>query len=83
VLRPVLSADTSKLPAFVGMPIADGGYLLVRISKVTQGNLKQEQASQATERVASLMGAAQYEAYVASLRQHADIELNQKNLERK
>jgi len=83
VLRPVLSADTSKLPAFVGMPVADAGYLLVRITKVTDGGLKPDQVSQAAERAAGLMGAAQYEAYVASLRQQADIEVNQKSLERK
>lgn len=83
VLRPVLSADTSKLPAFVGTPVADAGYLLVRITKVIEGGLKPDQVSQAAERAAGLLGAAQYEAYVASLRQQADIEVNQKNLERK
>lgn len=82
VLRPVLSADVSKLPAFVGMAVADSGYLLVRISKVVEADPK-EQAAEASQRTAGLLGAAQYEAFVASLRKQADIEINQANLEKK
>jgi peptidyl-prolyl cis-trans isomerase D len=83
VLRPVVSADAARLPAYVGMPVADEGYLIVRISKVIEADPKQQQAGQVDNRVAALLGGSQYEAYVASLREQADIEINQKNLERK
>jgi peptidyl-prolyl cis-trans isomerase D len=74
VLRVIVSADVSKLPAYVGMPIPDSGYALVRISKVTDADPK-EAGPESEQRLAQLFGAAQYEAYVASLRSRADIEL--------
>lgn len=81
VLRQVMSADPSKLPAYVGAPAGDGGYLLLRVTKVIEADPKQLQ--EAGNRPAALLGAAQYDAYVASLREQADIEINQKNLEKK
>ncbi len=82
VLRSVVTADVSKLPAYVGVALPETGYLLVRISKVIESDPKQ-QAQEATGRAAGLLGAAQYEAYLASLRQQADVSINQANLERK
>jgi peptidyl-prolyl cis-trans isomerase D len=81
VLRPVMSADVSKLPAYIGLPVADAGYMLVRVSKVVEGDPKQ--AGDAVPRAANLAGAAQYEAYIASLRRQASVEINQANLEKK
>jgi peptidyl-prolyl cis-trans isomerase D len=81
VLRPVMSADATKLPAYVGLPVADAGYMLVRISKVIEGDPKQ--GGDPVPRAAALSGASQYEAYVESLRKQADLSINQANLERK
>lgn len=81
VLRPVMSADASKLPAYIGLPVADAGYMLVRVSKVMEGDPKQ--GGDPVPRAAGLAGAAQFQAYVASLRKQADISLNQANLEKK
>ena len=78
VLRQVMSADAGKLPAYVGVPAADSGYLLLKVSKVIEGDPKQ-----AGNRPAALLGAAQYDAYVASLREQADVEINQRNLEKR
>jgi peptidyl-prolyl cis-trans isomerase D len=82
MLRQVVSADTAKLPAYVGVPIPDGGYALLRISKVIEEPAKAGDP-QVTARAAQLYGAAQYQAYVESLRERADIEVNSKNLETK
>ena len=82
VLRQAMAADTAKLPAYVGIPVADGGYTLVRISKVIEEPVK-EGDPQVSAGAAQLYGGAQYEAYIASLRAQADIEINQKNLEQK
>jgi peptidyl-prolyl cis-trans isomerase D len=82
VLREVVSADVAKLPAYVGMPVPGAGYLLVRISKVVETPPKQPAADSAA-RIAGIYGAAQFEAYVDSLRSRADIELNAANLEKK
>lgn len=80
-LRRIVAADVSKLPAYVGVPMNDG-YLLVRISKVTeappQGDVKE--IAQETEQ---MLGGADYESYVASLKGSADISVNAANLEKK
>jgi len=82
VLRQVVAADTSKLPAYVVVPIPDGGYALLRISKVIEEPVK-EGDPQVAARFAQLYGAAQYEAMVESLRSRADIDINAANLEKK
>jgi peptidyl-prolyl cis-trans isomerase D len=82
LLRPVVSADASKLPAYVGVPIPDGGYSLLRISKVIDEPVK-EGDPQIAARAAQLYGAAQYEAFVTSLRERAEVSVNSKNLEAK
>ena len=80
-LRLVVSADVSKLPAYVGLPVSDG-YVLLRISKVTNpppaGN-PQELVAQ----TANMLGSADYEAYVASLKGRADISIDSANLGKK
>jgi peptidyl-prolyl cis-trans isomerase D len=82
VLRRVVSADVSKLPAYVGVPVPDAGYLLLRISKVTDAAPAQPDP-QTAGRIAGMAGEAQYEAYLGSLRSRADIEVRQANLETK
>jgi peptidyl-prolyl cis-trans isomerase D len=79
ILTSIVTADVSKLPAYVGVPIRESGYLLVRISKVTAGEPKGESDGRAGQ----LYGAAQYEAYLASLRSRADIEVRKDVLEKK
>jgi peptidyl-prolyl cis-trans isomerase D len=81
VLRPVMSADVAKLPAYIGLPVADAGYMLVRVSKVIPGEAKD--AGELLPRMAGRMGSSQYEAFIASLREQADIEINRANLEKK
>ncbi len=81
VLRQVMSADAAKLPAYVGVPAGDSGFTLLRISKVLEGEPKAQEA--AGNRPAALLGAAQYDAYLASLRAQADIEINPRNLEKR
>jgi peptidyl-prolyl cis-trans isomerase D len=79
VLRQVMGADAAKLPAYVGVPAGESGYLVLRISKVVDAEAAGQDALQ---RPATLLGAAQYDAYVASLREQADIEINPKSLEK-
>jgi peptidyl-prolyl cis-trans isomerase D len=82
VLRRVVAADVSKLPAYVGMPSTDGsGYLLLRISKVVPG--KPADDPQREARVAAAFGGADFDAYVASLKGRANISINSANLEKK
>jgi peptidyl-prolyl cis-trans isomerase D len=82
VLRQVVSADTSKLPAYVGIPLPDAGYVLLRISRVIDEPVKEGDA-QLSARAAQLYGGAQYEALIESLRARADVTFNQATLEQK
>jgi peptidyl-prolyl cis-trans isomerase D len=81
VLRHVVAADVSKLPAYVGLPNNDG-YLLLRISKVTEAAPSGD-AKELAEQTGQMLGGADYEAYVASLKGQADISINTANLEKK
>jgi peptidyl-prolyl cis-trans isomerase D len=80
-LREVVSADVSKLPAYTGMPVQNG-YLLLRISKVVEAD-PAKQGGDTAARTSGMYGAAQYQAYVDSLRSRAEIEVNSSNLEKK
>jgi peptidyl-prolyl cis-trans isomerase D len=82
LLQPIVAADVSKLPAYIGIPVPDAGYLLVRLEKVIEADPK-ERNPENNARVGQLFGTAQYDAYVDSLRARADIELKPENLERK
>ena len=83
-LQQVVAADVSKLPVYVGAEKGGAGYAIYRISKVVEP-AKKTDAQQAADlsRIEAVEGAAEYDAYVASLRKRADIEINKKNLERK
>src|SRR5262249_3043489 len=65
MVQKAMSADASKLPAYVGVPFPEG-YLLLRISKVIEADSKEVDAPTAA-RVAALYGRSQYGAYVDSL----------------
>ena len=82
VARQVFGADSSKLPAFIGAPIPDAGYVLLRVSRVVDEPAK-EVDPQAALRAAGLYGNAQYEAFVESLRSRADIEVRPGSLTEK
>ena len=81
-MRQVFGADTAKLPAYVGIPLPDAGYVLLRVSRVIDEPAR-ELDPQAAVRAASLYGNAQYEAFVESLRGRADIEIRSGSLTEK
>ena len=81
VLRKVVAADVSKLPTYVGLPIAGSGYVILRVSKVVPGQPADD--PQREQRVASAAGQAEFEAFLASLKERSDISINTGNLEKK
>jgi len=82
IARRVVAADVTKLPAYLGMPIEEAGYLVMRITKVVEGKPAGDE-KQNEGRTASMLGVADYEAFVASLKGKADISVNAANLEKK
>jgi peptidyl-prolyl cis-trans isomerase D len=80
--RQVIAADASKLPAYVGVSATDSGYVLLRVSKVIEGDAA-EKNPETERRIDTAFGAAQFEAYVASLRSRADITVKDLTPEKK
>jgi peptidyl-prolyl cis-trans isomerase D len=80
----VMTADATKLPVHVGAERGDDGYALYRVTKVSAPETKQAQDSKARlAQLDQLAGGQQLDAYVASLRARAKVEINQKNLEKR
>jgi len=76
-VRRVLSADASKLPAYVGVDRGDRGYAVYRVTRVLPPEPQNNEELARLERQA---GEAQVEAYVASLRARAKVEVNRASL---
>ena len=83
-LKAIFSADTGKLPVYLGVELRDRGYGLYRISRVIDAppvdgarekSLQEQMARQAAQQ--------DFTAYLASLRAGAKIEINKANLEKK
>jgi len=83
-LRQILAADASKLPAYVGGARGEDGYMLYKVGRLLETEPKPEAQKKADlARAAQNAGAEQLEAYVASLRARATVEVNKANLEKK
>jgi len=83
-MRRIMAADVAKLPVHVGAERGDDGYVLYRISKVVPGEVKPApQNAEELQRLDRGAGSDQFEAYVASLRARAKIEINRANLEKR
>lgn len=83
-LRKVMMTDAATLPAHAGLEAGDRGYALYRVSKVVPAESKA--LAPGSEELAMLdrqVGSEQVEAYIASLRARAKIEINRANLEKK
>jgi peptidyl-prolyl cis-trans isomerase D len=80
-LKSIASADTAKLPAYVGVDAGDAGYAIYRITKVIESPPRTEQQRNADlERARMQDGAAQYEAYLGALRGRSKVEVNEARL---
>jgi peptidyl-prolyl cis-trans isomerase D len=83
-MRQIMAADAGKLPAYVGAERGAEGYMLYRVNRLLDAPARPEPQKLAEqERAAQLAGAQQLEAYVASLRTRADIELHAGSLAKK
>jgi peptidyl-prolyl cis-trans isomerase D len=79
----VFSADTSKLPAFVGKTLPDGRYVLFRISRVVEASsMDPAQRRSLGRQVEQMAGTQSASAAVESQKQKADVKINPKALER-
>ncbi|EEO28048.1 SurA N-terminal domain-containing protein [Oxalobacter paraformigenes] len=75
-LAPVMKADVSKLPAYVGVEMAPNGYIIYRITRVvtpekTDGKLREAMSRQMT----NVMAQQDLAAYMNYLKQEAKVEI--------
>jgi len=83
-LEVVFKASTKTLPAYVGVENPQGGYSIVRISKVTDGTPTDEAKKQLyTDRLKMLKAQSEFNALLASLRQSAEVKVRKDVLEKK
>jgi peptidyl-prolyl cis-trans isomerase D len=78
----VFSADTAKLPAYVGVPASQGRFVVYRISRVNDVAAVDPARKKALARqLAQTAGQEQFQAYIASLRNRTDVKIDRKKLE--
>jgi peptidyl-prolyl cis-trans isomerase D len=80
----VFQADTSKLPAYAGMEDAQGGYVLLKIASVQEADrIDEAKRKNLTEQLRQLVAQEKFSAYLASLKQQTEVQINQDKLEKK
>ena len=67
-LEAVLGADASKLPAVVGVPADDGGYVVVRINQLQPRDATVIDDKRAAQQYAGAWARAEAQAYLAALK---------------
>jgi peptidyl-prolyl cis-trans isomerase D len=83
VLKEAFRAKADKLPAYAGVENNQGGYTLVRVSKLVEAGAQEEARKRAyAQRFASILEREYATAYLASLKQKAKIEVRKEALEK-
>lgn len=79
VLQQAFRMDVSKLPAYVGSPAKDGGYIVIRVSAVEDGmkDVDAEGKKAANAEYTAYLAGEYLAAYLKSLRDKAKITINQ------
>ncbi len=78
----VFGAETVKLPSYAGVPVSQGRFVIYRITKVRDvTETSPEQRKALAKQLAQMIGQEQYIAYLANLRERADVTIDRKKLE--
>jgi peptidyl-prolyl cis-trans isomerase D len=84
VLAEVFKADAAKLPAYAGVENPQGGYSLLKLTRVVDGdNVDPVKRKSLAQQLRQALGQEELGAYVASLKLTADVKINKDRLERK
>lgn len=76
LVRLIYQADTAKLPQYVGVESAQGGYVIARIDSVREGDaISDEKHSRYAQQLRQLTGEEMSHAYLSDARQQAAIEV--------
>lgn len=84
VVRQAFRTDVTKLPAYSGVENPRGGYTLLRVTRVQEAeDIPAEKRQAFGEALRQVMGQESLNAYVAGLKQKADVKINREQLEKK
>ena len=72
----LMKADVQKLPAYIGVDVAAGGYDVYRISKVTAGTPDLARRQGESQQVANMIAQQEVFAYVEALKKKAKVVVN-------
>jgi peptidyl-prolyl cis-trans isomerase D len=80
----IFQIDTAKVPAYIGAASDSGGFSIFRLVKVIMPpEADPGKIAAARARIGEMQNREVFDAYVATLKSKAKIEVNQKNLEKK
>ena len=83
-LRQAFKVDVSKVPAYSGAAAAGGGYTLVRVSKLVEaGEGAKDKQNAIAQTLRQMAGQAELAAYLASLKQKAEVKIRPEAVEKK
>ncbi|HET7062192.1 MAG TPA: peptidylprolyl isomerase, partial [Nitrosospira sp.] len=83
-LRAVFAADTSRLPAFAGLPNPEGGFTLVRVTKVIEPALPDEATRKLFGRqLHQVLTEEELASYLGGIRKRYDVTVKPENLDKK
>lgn len=82
-LNQIFRADAGKLPAYTGIENPKGGYLLIKVSKLVEpGAIDPEKKKSYANQIRQALAQEYSSAYLASLKQKADISIKKEKLEK-
>jgi len=82
VIAAAFRAERSNLPAYAGVEEPDG-YAILRVSRVTDPSLDQVKQKNIQVELARAEGSREFQAFVASLRANADVQIYKDALQKK
>ena len=83
VLKQIFRTDTAKLPAYAGVDNPRGGFTLVRITRVVEADaIAPDRRKALADGLRQMLGQEEMLAYIASLKQKADVRITKELLEK-
>ena len=77
LVRQVFRVDAAKLPQYVGAEVAQGGYTIVRVDAVKDGDRPDEaKLARYVQQLRQMSGDEIFHAYLADAKSHATIKVN-------
>jgi peptidyl-prolyl cis-trans isomerase D len=81
IFKQIIKIDVSKLPAYSGIEDGQGGYALLRVSRVVvPEKVEPDREKGLVSMLQQAIGAEQFAAYVGSLKQKTGVKIRQEVL---